>query len=140
MENKELANDQIKALSLQCRKKSVDQNEAGEKQNRRLSLKAYNVLDELRRSELLCDARIQCDDGVEFVVHRAILSGDPFSTLLIFKPDLNVIFLIKASSEFFRALFTSGLNQLDRKVLPVSGIDSDIMKLIIGTYKNLVPS
>ena len=79
MENKELANnDPIKALSLQCRKKCVDQNEleASEKLNRRLSLKAYNVLDELRRSELLCDARIQCDDGVEFAVHRAILSGE----------------------------------------------------------------
>lgn len=43
--------------------------------NRRLSLQACDVLNDLRCKNQLCDSFIRVDDSTEFPVHRAVLSG-----------------------------------------------------------------
>ena len=48
----------------------------------RLSLNAYDTLNELRTNKQLCDSAIKVEDGVEFPVHRAILSGIKLSIKL----------------------------------------------------------
>lgn len=42
---------------------------------KRLSLQTCDMLNELRRCNQLCDSVIRVDDGTEFSVHKAILSG-----------------------------------------------------------------
>ena len=79
--------------------------------SRRFSVQACNVLNELRNNNQLCDATIKCDDGTEFIVHRAILS---------------------ASSRYFCALFTNGMNDTFNKTTLIKEVDSEIMKHLIG--------
>jgi len=58
-----------------------------------VSLKACNVLNDLRKNGQLCDAVIRVEDG-HFTVHRAIMS---------------------ACSPYFRALFTNGMHETDKR-------------------------
>ena len=60
---------------------------------RKISVQAVNVLNELRRSGQLCDAVIKVE-GRSFPVHRAILS---------------------ACSPYFRALFTNGMTETGQR-------------------------
>jgi hypothetical protein len=78
----------------------------------RLSRASYELLDYFRHNLLLCDAIIQVDDGSRFPIHRVILS---------------------ASSSYFRALFTNGLNETSCKLINIQGIDSDIMRILLGS-------
>ena len=43
--------------------------------NHKLTAKEFNILNELRKENLLCDSKLRVDDGTEFPVHRALLSG-----------------------------------------------------------------
>lgn len=43
--------------------------------NRRLSLRACDILNALRCQNKLCDSKIVCDDLTEFPIHRIVLSG-----------------------------------------------------------------
>jgi hypothetical protein len=79
--------------------------------SRRFSVQACNVLNELRSKNQLCDAKIKVDNGTEFLVHRAILS---------------------ASSRYFHALFTNGMNITLHKTIHIKEIDSEVMKHLIG--------
>uniref|UniRef100_T1ISY7 BTB domain-containing protein n=1 Tax=Strigamia maritima TaxID=126957 RepID=T1ISY7_STRMM len=86
---------------------------------RTMSLQAMNILNEMRRDGLLCDAIIRTDDGIQFVVHRAILS---------------------ACSPYFRALFTSTLNIGERTNVMIPGISAEMLGLIIQyAYTRAVP-
>jgi len=58
-----------------------------------LVLEACNVLNDLRKSGQLCDAVLRVEDG-HFTVHRAIMS---------------------ACSPYFRALFTNGIHETDKR-------------------------
>ena len=76
---------------------------------RKISIQACNVLNDLRKKGQLCDAVIKCDDG-QFPVHRAIMS---------------------ACSPYFRALFTNGLTETDQREVFIRGVSSDMMDQII---------
>ena len=76
---------------------------------RKISMQACNILNELRNTGQLCDAVVKVEDG-HFTVHRAIMS---------------------ACSPYFRALFTNGMHQTDQKEVFIPGITSDMMGLII---------
>lgn len=43
--------------------------------NHKLTVKELNILNQLRKENLLCDSKLRVDDGTEFPVHRALLSG-----------------------------------------------------------------
>lgn len=43
---------------------------------KRLSIQACTILNELRSNNQLCDSVIRVDDGTEFPIHRAVLSGN----------------------------------------------------------------
>jgi len=45
------------------------------KMYKRLSIQACTILNDLRSNNQLCDAIIRVDDGTEFPIHRAVLSG-----------------------------------------------------------------
>jgi len=62
-------------------------------------LEACNVLNDLRKNGLLCDAVIRVEDG-HFTVHRAIMS---------------------ACSPYFRALFTNGIHETDKREVRLRG-------------------
>ncbi|CAF0715893.1 unnamed protein product [Brachionus calyciflorus] len=80
---------------------------------RRLSLQAFETLNELRCQNKLCDFTLVCDDSTEFPIHRIVLS---------------------ASSSYFKALFTNGMNETKNPVVYIKDIQSEIMKLIIGKH------
>jgi hypothetical protein len=42
---------------------------------KRLSIQACTILNDLRSNNQLCDSIIRVDDGTEFPIHRAVLSG-----------------------------------------------------------------
>ncbi|RNA32402.1 kelch 10, partial [Brachionus plicatilis] len=60
---------------------------------RRLSLRACDILNNLRCQNKLCDCTIVCDDLAEFPIHRIVLS---------------------ATSSYFYALFTNGMNETQK--------------------------
>ena len=76
---------------------------------RRISLRACNVLNELRKSGELVDAVIKVDGG-QFKVHRAIMS---------------------ACSPYFRAMFTNGMRETNQKEVYISGVTDDMMAHIV---------
>ena len=76
---------------------------------RKISMQACNVLNELRKNGQLCDAVIVVEDG-NFPVHRAIMS---------------------ACSPYFRALFTNGMNETDQREVYIPGVTADMMSLIV---------
>ena len=76
---------------------------------RKISMQACSVLNDLRKSGQLCDAVIKVEDG-QFTVHRAIMS---------------------ACSPYFRALFTNGMHETDQREVAIPGVTSDMMSLII---------
>lgn len=76
---------------------------------RRISIQACNVLNDLRRSAQLCDAVVKVEDG-HFPVHRAIMS---------------------ACSPYFRALFTNGMHETDQREVFIPGVTSDMMGIIV---------
>ena len=98
--------------SIEAEKLTSEENEIATSE-RRWSSQACNVLYDLRRNSQLCDAILTTDDKVEFHVHRAILA---------------------ASSKYFRALFTNGMDDTHNKPVLISGVDSDILKCIIGKF------
>lgn len=59
-----------KKNSMQC--SSLDSNSNN---SRRLSLRACDILNDLRCQNKLCDSKIVCDDSTEFPIHRIVLSG-----------------------------------------------------------------
>merc|ERR1712178_467711 len=77
--------------------------------DRRISVEACNVLNELRQAGQLCDAVVKVEDG-QFPVHRAIMS---------------------ACSPYFRALFTNGLHETDQREVVIPGCPADMMNIII---------
>jgi len=58
------------------------------------------VLNDLRKNGQLCDAVIRVEDG-HFTVHRAIMS---------------------ACSPYFRALFTNGMHETDKREVTVTTV------------------
>ena len=76
---------------------------------KKISVQACDVLNDLRKNGQLCDAVLKCDDG-QFPVHRAIMS---------------------ACSPYFRALFTNGLTETDQREVLLKGVSSDMMAFII---------
>ncbi|CAG0884895.1 unnamed protein product [Cyprideis torosa] len=74
------------------------------------SNEAMEALNSLRQKTLLCDAVLRTEDGGEFPIHRAILT---------------------ASSSYFKALFTSSLNQEDKRDVLIPGITAEYLDLII---------
>ncbi|NWS63519.1 KLH10 protein, partial [Chunga burmeisteri] len=85
---------------------------------RKMSVTAFTVLNELRLEGKLCDVIISVD-GVEFNAHKNILCS---------------------CSHYFRALFTSSWNNAEKVVYKIPGISPEMMRLIIEyTYTRTVP-
>jgi hypothetical protein len=80
---------------------------------KRLSLEACEILNDLRSKQSLCDCVIRAEDGSEFAIHKVVLS---------------------ATSSYFRALFTNGMDDMKKAVVEIKGIASSTMKLLIGIY------
>ncbi|XP_025926963.1 kelch-like protein 10 isoform X1 [Apteryx rowi] len=85
---------------------------------RKMSAMACTVFNELRLEGKLCDVIIKVN-GFEFNAHKNILCS---------------------CSPYFRALFTSGWNNMEKRVYNIPGISPDMMKLIIEyAYTRTVP-
>ncbi|NXG38730.1 KLH10 protein, partial [Dromaius novaehollandiae] len=85
---------------------------------RKMSAMACTVFNELRLEGKLCDVIIKVH-GFEFNAHKNILCS---------------------CSPYFRALFTSGWNNTEKRVYNIPGISPDMMKLIIEyAYTRTVP-
>ncbi|XP_044855560.1 kelch-like protein 10 isoform X2 [Mauremys mutica] len=85
---------------------------------RKMSAMACTVFNELRLEGKLCDVVIKVN-GLEFNAHKNILCS---------------------CSSYFRALFTSGWNNTEKRVYNIPGISPDMMKLIIEyAYTRTVP-
>ncbi|XP_058301012.1 kelch-like protein 10 isoform X2 [Hylobates moloch] len=85
---------------------------------RKMSAMACEIFNELRLEGKLCDVVIKVN-GFEFSAHKNILCS---------------------CSSYFRALFTSGWNNTEKKVYNIPGISPDMMKLIIEyAYTRTVP-
>jgi len=78
--------------------------------SKRFSVQSCSILNKLRSNNQLCDGIIRCDDGQEFLIHRAVMS---------------------ASSRYFLALFTSDFNDTLNKVVPIKEVDSEVMRHMI---------
>ncbi|XP_028138655.2 kelch-like protein 10 isoform X3 [Diabrotica virgifera virgifera] len=79
-----------------------------------MSIQAMQALFELKENNQLCDATLILDDGTEVPVHRAILC---------------------ACSSYFRALFTTSLQNREKHRVHLSGITSDMLhKLLVYIY------
>ncbi len=76
---------------------------------KKISLQACNVLNDLRQSGQLCDAVIKVEDG-QFPVHRPIIS---------------------ACSPYFRALFTNGMTETAQREIFIPGTTAEVMSQII---------
>ena len=96
-------------LSVKLRRKSSHSNSTFIECSKRFSVQSCNILNQLRSNRQLCDGIIKCEDGIEFLIHRAVLS---------------------ASSRYFLALFTSEFN--DSKIIYVKEVDSEVMSHLIG--------
>lgn len=83
--------------------------DASDPSGRRISMQACNVLNELRKNGQLCDVVLRVEDG-HFTVHRAIMS---------------------ACSPYFRALFTNGMHETDKREVFIPGVTADMMGLIV---------
>lgn len=57
--------------------------------NSRISLGAFDILNDLRSNNQLCDAIVKVSDGTEFPVHRAVLSGNFFYLFINEKVDIH---------------------------------------------------
>ena len=76
------------------------------------------IFNELRLEGKLCDVVIKVN-GIEFNAHKNILCG---------------------CSSYFRALFTSGWNNSEKRVYSIPGVSPDMMRLIIEyAYTRFVP-
>ncbi|XP_024601447.1 kelch-like protein 10 [Neophocaena asiaeorientalis asiaeorientalis] len=85
---------------------------------RKMSAMTCEIFNELRLEGKLCDVVIKVN-GFEFNAHKNILCS---------------------CSSYFRALFTSGWNNIEKKVYNIPGITPDMMKLIIEyAYTRTVP-
>ncbi|XP_074645907.1 kelch-like protein 10 [Tubulanus polymorphus] len=69
----------------------------------------FNILNDLRETEKLCDATLQVGDET-FPVHRAILAS---------------------CSPYFRAMFTNGMQETEKRTVQIPGVNADVMKQII---------
>ena len=76
---------------------------------KKISMQACNVLNEMRKQGQLCDAVLVVEDG-NFQVHRAIMSS---------------------CSPYFRALFTSGMHETEQREILIPGVPADMMSAII---------
>jgi len=79
-------------------------------------LEACNVLSDLRKNGQLCDAVIRVGDG-HFTVHRAIMS---------------------ACSPYFRALFTNGIHETDKREVRRHHYTMSQKKTCDMFYNNLI--
>ncbi|EHB02827.1 Kelch-like protein 10 [Heterocephalus glaber] len=85
---------------------------------RKMSAMTCEIFNELRLEGKLCDVVIKVN-GFEFSAHKNILCS---------------------CSSYFRALFTSGWNNTEKKVYNIPGVSPDMMKLIIEyAYTRTVP-
>lgn len=83
---------------------------------RKISSQTYEVISDIRQRGQLCDAILKAD-GVEFPVHRLIMS---------------------ACSPYFRALFTNGLHETEQKVLEIPQISAHVLDVVIDfAYKRI---
>uniref|UniRef100_A0A8C7IIT1 Kelch like family member 10 n=2 Tax=Oncorhynchus kisutch TaxID=8019 RepID=A0A8C7IIT1_ONCKI len=85
---------------------------------RKMSAMTCTIFNELRLEGKLCDVVIKVN-GIEFNAHKNILCG---------------------CSSYFRALFTSGWNNVEKRVYSIPGVNPDMMRLIIEyAYTRSVP-
>uniref|UniRef100_A0A674CLL1 Kelch like family member 10 n=1 Tax=Salmo trutta TaxID=8032 RepID=A0A674CLL1_SALTR len=85
---------------------------------RKMSAMTCTIFNELRLEGKLCDVVIKVN-GIEFNAHKNILCG---------------------CSSYFRALFTSGWNNIEKRVYSIPGVNPDMMRLIIEyAYTRSVP-
>jgi kelch-like protein 10 len=77
---------------------------------KRISVCACNVLNELRETNQLTDAVIKTANATEFPVHRAILAS---------------------ASQYFLALFTNGMLADDKRAITIPGVEDDMMAAVI---------
>ncbi|XP_059813821.1 kelch-like protein 10 [Hypanus sabinus] len=85
---------------------------------RKMSAMACTIFNELRLEGKLCDVVIRVN-RIDFNAHKNILCS---------------------CSSYFRALFTSGWNSIEKKVYNIPGVSPDMMKLIIEyAYTRTVP-
>ncbi|MGH0143361.1 UNVERIFIED_CONTAM: hypothetical protein FKN15_028141 [Acipenser sinensis] len=85
---------------------------------RKMSAMACTIFNELRLEGKLCDVVIKVN-GIDFNAHKNILCS---------------------CSSYFRALFTSGWNNTEKKVYNIPGVSPDMMKLIVEyAYTRTVP-
>jgi hypothetical protein len=102
---------------------------------KRLSLEACEILNDLRCEQHLCDCVIKVEDGSEFAIHKVVLSGETLNFLILLGlPICQLELLLKATSSYFRALFTNGMNDTNKKIIEIKGIESSTMKLLIGNF------
>ncbi|XP_066532981.1 kelch-like protein 10 [Hoplias malabaricus] len=78
-------------------------------EERVIKVEAYSIFNELRLEDELCDAVIKAD-GVEFKAHKLILCG---------------------CSPYFRALFRSDWNLLEKREYSIPGVSAEMMRMII---------
>ncbi|XP_033111828.1 kelch-like protein 10, partial [Anneissia japonica] len=76
---------------------------------KRMSVTACNVFNELRRSRQLCDVVLEVE-GREFHAHKNILS---------------------ACSPYFRALFTNGMTESDLSRIHIPNVSYKVMNYLI---------
>ena len=69
----------------------------------------WDTLNDLRRTEQLCDALLIAKD-VKFPVHRAVMA---------------------ACSPYFRALFTNGMQETEKKEIEIADISPEDLKSIV---------
>ena len=74
-----------------------------------LSQKAFNVFDDLRQNNQLCDVILQAN-GQDFPAHRNILA---------------------ACSPYFRALFTNGMNETKETNVQLPDVDPQLFSLLL---------
>jgi kelch-like protein 2/3 len=73
--------------------------------------RAFDVLNSLRRKNLLCDVVLTADDGIKIAAHRSVLA---------------------ACSHYFYAMFTSELAECHTEHIALHHIDSQALQLLIN--------
>ena len=70
---------------------------------------AFEVMNDLRRQEQLCDI-VLCIDGAKFNAHKIVVAG---------------------CSPYLRAMFTNGMLETEQSVVEIQGIETNTMGLLL---------